>query len=462
MFKEEDYAKIHLEVLSKIRPKTEERERLESEYTSIKEKISSILDKEGINAKIELCGSFSRDTWLSGNRDLDIFIKLPYGSLIEPDRIIKIVKKGIDLPWQKKHANHPYLYSKKDDFEIEIIPCYEIENGMRVRSPVDRSPLHKKFIVKNLPAGANDEVRLLKQFMRGVETYGAEIKVHGFSGYLVELLIIYNDGKFLEALKNIKNLPGKIVKFNNEEVCNNKKFENEPLIVLDPTDKYRNVASAVKQQALNEFIAAAENYLRNPSINYFFPKKIIMNASRIEEIRKSDLCIISMIHKKPAIVDDILWGQLRKFERSINNHLSSEGFRIIKINSIDIDEKIITTIVCEDQYVDKYQWNQGPPVDNPEQEKFLTKYLTNNSVIYGPTIIEDKWAVLIKREKISIENSILFAIEKNLISLPSHLQLKKKEMKFMNKEALLQTFPQNETVLRFIYKMMKGKPSYLE
>lgn len=461
MSKEIDYAKIHLEVLSRIKPKKEERERLESEFSTIEEKISSILDKEGINAIIELCGSFSRDTWLSGNRDLDIFIKLPYDSLIEPERIIKIVKKSIDLPWQKKHANHPYLFSKKDDFEIEIIPCYEIENGMKVRSPVDRSPLHKKFIVKYLSAGANDEVRLLKQFMRGVETYGAEIKVHGFSGYLVELLIIYNDGKFLEALKNIKNLPGKIVKFSNEENCNIKKFGNEPLIVLDPTDKYRNVASAVKQQALNEFIAAAENYLRNPSINYFFPKKIIMNANRIKEIRKSDLSMISLIHKKPAIVEDILWGQLRKFERSINNHLSFEGFRIIKINSIDINEKIITTIVCEDQYVDKYQWNQGPPVDNPEQEKFLAKYLTNNNVIYGPVIRDDKWAVLIKRDKISIENSILSAIEKNLISIPSHLQIKKKEMEIINKEALLQRFQQNETLLRFIYKMMKGKPSYL-
>ncbi|WP_269849417.1 hypothetical protein [Methanosarcina horonobensis] len=32
----------------------------------------------------------------------------------------------------------------------------------------------------------------MKQFMRGGEVYGSELKTQGFSGYLTELLIIYH------------------------------------------------------------------------------------------------------------------------------------------------------------------------------------------------------------------------------------------------------------------------------
>ncbi|MBY8994518.1 MAG: nucleotidyltransferase domain-containing protein, partial [Candidatus Heimdallarchaeota archaeon] len=182
---EERYQQIQLDVLKKIRPAKKERELLESKYAEISSKLEKALQDAKIQARIELLGSFSRDTWISGNRDIDIFIILPYESKFSPKDLLNEIKKGIKLDWIRKHAKHPYLYAITDDIEIEILPCYEFELGRKIRSAVDRSPNHKQFIKQNLPVGSNEEVRLLKQFMKGTETYGAEIKVHGFSGYLV-------------------------------------------------------------------------------------------------------------------------------------------------------------------------------------------------------------------------------------------------------------------------------------
>ena len=46
-----------------------------------------------------------------------------------------------------------------------------------------------------------DEVRVLKKFMKGIDTYGAEIKVGGFSGMLCETLIL-NYGSFEDTIKS--------------------------------------------------------------------------------------------------------------------------------------------------------------------------------------------------------------------------------------------------------------------
>ena len=461
MLEEEKYSEIHFKVLEIIKPNKEEYEKLQNEFQALKKQIISLLDEKKIQASIELGGSFSRDTWLSGDLDLDIFVKLPYNSEIEPEEIISIIRKGINLPWEKRHANHPYLYAKKNDLEIEIIPSYKLIKGKKLRSPVDRSIQHKEFIIEHLPAGSNDEVRLLKQFMKGIGTYGAEIKIHGFSGYLIELLTIYFDGKFLEVLKHIKDLPGQVVKFSDEKTCDITKFNDEPLVVIDPTDKNRNVASAVKIQALSEFIAAAENYLANPSLNYFFPKELIIDKKEITLIENSELKLFGLIHRKPAVAEDILWGQIRRFEKSLKNYLIQEGYNPTKIASIEKDQKIITLIVSLYENTPTIQVREGPPVDNPEQKNFLEKYTSNHSVVYGPIVVENYWIVVEKKESIPIQEAIRIAIEKNLIAIPSHLHLDKNSFEIFNKKELINKFKEDNEIMRFLFLNITGKTRYL-
>jgi tRNA nucleotidyltransferase (CCA-adding enzyme) len=46
-----------------------------------------------------------------------------------------------------------------------------------------------------------------------------------------------------------------------------------PLVIIDPVDKGRNVASAVQPQKLHEFVAASREFLKSPQENFFNPPK---------------------------------------------------------------------------------------------------------------------------------------------------------------------------------------------
>ena len=48
----------------------------------------------------------------------------------------------------------------------------------------------------------------------------------------------------------------------------------EPLTIIDPVDKGRNVASAVLPQKLYKFVAASRAFLEKPSIDFFYPPKL--------------------------------------------------------------------------------------------------------------------------------------------------------------------------------------------
>lgn len=462
MSAEEKMTEIQLQVLERIRPKEAEKNRLEGEFQKIKQQIKTILKQNKIKAEIELSGSFSRETWLSGNRDLDIFVKLPYKSEVTPNKLVEVIRKGIDLPWQRKHAHHPYLFTEKDDFEIEIIPCYQIEKGMKLRSAVDRSPLHRAFITQNIPIGSNDEVRLLKQFMRGIGIYGAEVKVHGFSGYLVELLIIHFGGKFTAVLKNAKTLPGKTITFFPDVNIDSSKYNGEPIIVIDPTDDTRNVASSVKIDALNEFIVAAENYLREPKIDYFFPKKIVINERHLKEMKESPIKLSMVIHKrKEKIVDDVLWGQIRRFERSIMNYLKQCEFEPIKIDSYMKGADIITAIVTKENIAPEFHWRIGPPIDHIAQVKFLEKHKNNPLVVYGPDVANGRWRVLLKQKQFTMEEIIKKGIQENSIAIPSHLQLSEKNIDIISKDEILLKYAKNKTLLACLYQLLIGRSSFV-
>ena len=454
---EEKLTTLHLEVLERIRPKKAERERLTNEFKKIEQQINEILKKSKIEGEIELSGSFSRDSWLSGNRDIDIFVKMPYDSTVTPQQLIKVLRDGIDLPWQKKHAHHPYLFTEKDDFEIEIIPCYQIKKGMKLRSAVDRSPLHKAFINQNMPVGSTDDVRLLKQFMRGIGSYGAEIKVHGFSGYLVELLTIHFGGKFIDVLKQAKTLPGKVITFAPDLEIDLSKYEGEPIIVIDPTDDNRNVASSVRIEALNTFIAAAENYLRNPKLEYFFPKKIIVDKEKLQQMKENPIKLTAIIHKRKAkIVSDVLWGQLRRFERGLVTYLANCDFGPIKVDSLIDGENIVTAIISMENIAPEYYWHTGPPIDHEAQLTFIEKYRNNNQVVYGPDISEGRWRVLLQQDQATIKEIIEKGIKENSIAIPSHIQVNERNNTILPKKELLEKYANNKELLAYFYQLILG------
>ncbi|OYT56158.1 MAG: hypothetical protein B6U76_04290, partial [Desulfurococcales archaeon ex4484_217_2] len=68
---------LEAEVLRKIKPKPEEYVKVKNVYEKIKELLEAALEREGIDAEIELEGSVAKDTWISGDVDLDVFVLYP-------------------------------------------------------------------------------------------------------------------------------------------------------------------------------------------------------------------------------------------------------------------------------------------------------------------------------------------------------------------------------------------------
>ena len=120
-------------------------------------------------------------------------------------------------------------------------------------------PFHTKYVSVRI-AGKEDDVLLLKQFMKGVHVYGSELRVGGFSGYLTELLVLCY-GSFVAVLRAASSWrPGQRLDLEGHAAVRH----DEPLIVVDPVDPRRNVAGALTLDKMLQFAGAARSFLAEP------------------------------------------------------------------------------------------------------------------------------------------------------------------------------------------------------
>jgi len=73
----ENLGEVELKILEEIKPKPSEYELLLKTYEKVKHAIEETLSKHSIRAEVTLQGSVAHDTWLSGDRDLDVFVLFP-------------------------------------------------------------------------------------------------------------------------------------------------------------------------------------------------------------------------------------------------------------------------------------------------------------------------------------------------------------------------------------------------
>lgn len=376
------------EVLSTIRPKPKE---LREELDFAEALIRRIEAKAPPGCKVVLTGSIAKRTFLQDRRDVDIFVlfdrSVPKETL-EPI-IKKLVKSAFPgVGYQVSYAEHPYARFHFKGRRIDLVPAYRISKAAERISAVDRSVLHTKFVKKNLQAGQRDGVLLLKQFLKANSLYGAEIKIEGFSGYLCELLIMKH-GSFMGLLRAASKWKAPV--FIDMQKEYRKKEISEALerfgsfAVIDPTDKNRNVAAAVSDANFRKFIKLSKAFLRKPSEEFFFrkPETFEQKASRAAKTKK--VFIISM--PRPQVVDDVLWGQLHRMARQLEDHL--EDFGPGKTLADDSRHLVRVAIILEKEKLPAKMMIEGPPLKMKEHaEKFRkrhrrTKFTKKKGKIYA-------------------------------------------------------------------------------
>jgi len=389
------------ETLRRVTPSREEETKTLKFVESLTSRLSFELEKLDLEAEVRVEGSIAKNTWLAGDKDIDLFILIPkkYGR----DGFIKVleaVKKASGENYLEAYAEHPYIQAKIEDFTVDFVPCFKLERAEDAISSVDRTPFHTIYVKKHLRPADGSEVRLLKRFMRGIEAYGAEIKIGGFSGYLCEILIMHY-GSFLDVLRAASNWREKELidlegHYKGEEEKALRIF-NQPLVVIDPVDKGRNVASAVRREKLAEFIAASRRFLEDPRIDFFFPPKI--EAFQVEKIAQAmnfrGTSFIFLKTSPVSAVPDVLWGQLYKSLKALRGLISRYGFEILR-DAVWSDERTASIFIFELQsrLLPAVEKHLGPPVTKKQDcMRFLKKHLGSRLLISGPRIEGDRWIV---------------------------------------------------------------------
>src|SRR3989344_5641158 len=151
------------QILKKIKPTKTEEELL-------KKKINSFLRvMKGVKSVIG--GSVAKGTWLKNNYDVDVFVKFRNNNNLS-NRLEKILKARFDNI-ERIHGSRDYFQVHFMGLNFEVIPILDIKKNSN---------------------GLEDDVRLAKYFCKIQEVYGAETYIKGFSGYVLEILIIKYGG----------------------------------------------------------------------------------------------------------------------------------------------------------------------------------------------------------------------------------------------------------------------------
>jgi tRNA nucleotidyltransferase (CCA-adding enzyme) len=466
---------ITQEILEKITPTGTDRAKIQALALELERKVSAACAEFGVQSVVRVEGSVAKDTWLREEPDVDIFMRLqtsiPRKAL--GDIGLKVARKATEGSEQiERFAEHPYLEAFVNDFRVNIVPCYDAKPGEWL-SATDRTPYHTDYVNKHLSQSQRDDVRLLKKFMKGIGVYGAEIKVGGFSGYLCELLILCC-GSFVEALQAFaKHVPRRVIDLENYYEHRERDLEllfPESLVVVDPVDKGRNVASAVQPHRLHTFVGACRAFLKAPSSEFFNPLKT--TPLSVEELQATlqnrGSSLVFLTFRRIETVPDVLWGQLHRTRKALRKQLELSDFKVLRdaVWSENDANFAVFIFELEQRVLPLVRKHVGPHLEREKEcDSFLAKYADNSDVVAGPYIDEGRWMVMLRRKF----NDAAELLRTKLGSGGRDIGVADLIAKALREDCLIlvgaeirEHYVYNQGFAEFLTDFLLGKPSWLE
>ncbi|MGA8302618.1 MAG: CCA tRNA nucleotidyltransferase [Thermoplasmata archaeon] len=338
-----------------------------------------------------VAGSAARGTFLSDRLDIDLFLLFPPD--LSRDRLreegLALGRAVLSSP-ETRYAEHPYLRGEFDGFRVDAVPGFAITDPSHPLSPVDRTPFHQSYLTGRETPEIVDQVRLAKQFFRTLGVYGSEAKTEGFSGYLVELLVLqFGSLRGLLHAARSWRLPVRLAEPGKEPP---RLPPDVALILADPVDPHRNVASALSRRNLALVIVAASAYLTAPTGAWFEPRPRTP-LSRAEALaRLTDRTShVSVVHlPRPDLVDDTLYPQVRKAERAIAEEISRSDFVVLGSSSVVGPDQVLVLLEVAHSHRSAVRLQDGPPPGLDRVGHFLEKWTSPEApVLQGPYVRPD-------------------------------------------------------------------------
>jgi len=384
--------KIIEDALPLVVPTEEEVRKAKDAEIELRRRLDDVL-KDYPHLEYRFLGSYARNTWLRGNLEIDVFVLFPEDTPKEElEKVGLEIGKAVVDEYELRYAAHPYVHGIVKGVEVDIVPCYGLKSAEKIKSAVDRTPFHHDWL-KDRIKGKENDVRLLKKFLKVAGIYGAEYKVRGFSGYLCELLIVFY-GSFLDVIKNATKWTRNTV----IDVPAGKVYRKKGgFFVVDPVDPKRNVAANLSLDNLAKFVQLCREFLKNPSLDYFIEKepKIPSDEAIADEIEARGTGLCAVVFEKPDIVEDNLYPQLEKACRRINDFLKRENFLPLRAGFFANDGRCVLMFETQVRELARIRRHEGPPFEEEEHvERFLGKERK-----YKPFIEDGKFWVYVERNK---------------------------------------------------------------
>ncbi len=380
----EDYNASAQRILEKaaglVTPSIAEERRLEEVVAKVTRRIDDALDSEKASPRpqITLGGSYARGTWLKGSHDVDFFLLYPVDFPREKLESVAIRSASEALkgyPVNMRYAEHPYVEGFVDSIRINLVPCYAVAPG-EWRSAADRSPYHTKYIASKLDDRLRLEARLFKKFVKASATYGAEVKIQGFSGYVCEVLTL-KFGSFLDAVQGLSKIkPGEVLSLEPFDADLAASFKS-PVVILDPVDTTRNLGSAISARNVAKLVLQSRGFVSRPGLTYFLPRKtarISATSRKSKQLQLLSRILILSFRNEPRS-PDILWGELRRSSTSVSDKLCRMGFQVLRSSAASDEKKnsALLFVLASDK-IENLILRHGPDYFRAEEvEKYYEK-----------------------------------------------------------------------------------------
>jgi tRNA nucleotidyltransferase (CCA-adding enzyme) len=399
------------EVLRRVRPTKADRARMEGVAVELTERVRRAGTKLGVRVKPVVLGSAARGTWLRSERDVDVFLLFPENLPREEleRRGLAVAREVAGRRGKERFAEHPYLTFELRGFRVDLVPCYEVADPRKLKSAVDRTPHHQRYVQRRLTPGLADQVLLLKKFTQGIGVYGAELRVQGFSGYLCELLILHYGSfqKLVEAARGWE--PGVVVDLEGSypnETEPKVLFERHPLIVVDPVDPNRNVAAAVSMQNFSTFVQACREFHRGPRLEFFFPRppRLIEPGELRRVLRRRGTKLYCLVFSHPDLSEDVIYPQLRKTERALVARLVQAGFEVLRSDVWADRRSAAVLLELTISRLPRVQTRPGP-VTTLDASDFIREHFRSRRRMAGP-FIDRAGRVVFELERAELDASV--------------------------------------------------------
>ncbi len=376
-----------MEFLEQLKEEIRPDKEVFKEVDEVVGRINKLLRKARLKAKCIKGGSIAKGTFLKDDYDVDLFVIFDYS--YKGKDISKLLGKAIkNLRIKKVHGSRDYyqLYNK---LIFEIVPVLKVKDYKKIENVTDMSPLHVNFVNKNANKKIKDDIRLAKAFCKAQGIYGAESYIRGFSGHILDILVIHYKG-FINLLRKASRWKDKeiidIKKYHKDVLFElNKSKTQGPLVIVDPIQPDRNAAAALNKENYDIFRKKAKEFLKRPSESFFIKKKI--DETELKKIAGKDYLIILEIKAKKG-KEDVVGSKLKKALDYLLKGLGNNDFNIL-YKDWEWDKKLKAKFyfIIKKERLSKEILHPGPPISKKEHldlfRKLYKRTITKNRRVYA-------------------------------------------------------------------------------